>query len=167
MTKPPFGRRRLKNQNYGITPEDPMRRSLLLVPMMIMASTAFAQEASVKAKLEAIDKVAQTCIDRSDATNDIFQCNVERFEAADALLNEVYKEIVNPLKADASMDAASAETLKRTVAAQRAWVAFRDAECERVSAEMLNGTFEKVMWMGCRAELTSKRVEQLAVSLKQ
>jgi uncharacterized protein YecT (DUF1311 family) len=51
---------------------------------------------------------------------------------ADAALNAAYKEIIRPLKGDAA-------TTQLLVAAQKAWIAYRDAECDFSSSANIGG----------------------------
>ena len=47
------------------------------------------------------------------------------------------------------------------VKAQRAWVNFRDAECEAAGFQARGGTMEPMLVAGCIAELTDARTKQL------
>ena len=78
--------------------------------------------------------------------------------AADARLNAVYRQVMDSLPADGNDDYPR-KTLR---AAQRAWIAFRDAECALVG-ETRGGMR---MWKSafdtrCQAELTRARVARL------
>lgn len=99
--------------------------------------------------------------DKSDgSTIGMKMCASVEFQDADAQLNMVYKEIVQSLKKDPSDDY-SKETLRRLVKAQKAWIAFRDAECDLQSTEMLGGTGEGLVALGCLGEMTKKRTDEL------
>jgi len=55
------------------------------------------------------------------------------FKRSDKKLNELYRQIEGRLKDDA-------DTKKLLVAAQRAWVGFRDAECTFATSESAGGS---------------------------
>ncbi|MDB6173636.1 MAG: hypothetical protein JWL59_2947 [Chthoniobacteraceae bacterium] len=77
------------------------------------------------------------------------------FEKADAKLNSVYKKLI------AALDAGGQAKLK---AAQRAWIAFRDAEAEfQADAEARGGSMAPLIRAATAEELTKKRTEQLSV----
>ena len=88
------------------------------------------------------------------------------FQRADAELNRVYREsIAGERQADRELDRTydqrpSNETVLRE--AQRAWVAFRDAQCTyEANAEARGGSMEPMVDSACRARLTRERIAQL------
>ena len=75
------------------------------------------------------------------------------FAKADQQLNALYK------KALAGLDEESKAKLK---AAQRAWVAFRDAEAEfHMQVEAGGGSMAAMIYEGTRARLTKARIAEL------
>ncbi len=94
-----------------------------------------------------------------------YQCAEKSRIAADAKLNQIYKRLVGTLK-----DNAEQETMPRTqiVAAQRAWLAFRDAECD--FRTILNGGAHQWLIVNhseCLTELTVRRTSVLQEYLQQ
>jgi uncharacterized protein YecT (DUF1311 family) len=75
-----------------------------------------------------------------------------RFERADTKLNKVYQELL------ATCDEVRKEKL---VKAQRAWVAYRDAEAELESDGPRGGTAERMTFASVIANLTEERVKSL------
>ena len=67
---------------------------------------------------------AEDCNKALDQTS-MNRCMAKAYEQADSELNRLYQQIMGRLTADADM----AGTRKDLIAAQRAWIAFRDAEC--------------------------------------
>lgn len=53
------------------------------------------------------------------------------------------------------------EIAKRLVAAERAWIDFRDKECNLQSTSMLNGTGESNVYGECLYTMTKARVKAL------
>ena len=81
-------------------------------------------------------------------------CADESFKKADADLNAVYKRLQDRKSDDE--DAA-----KALVEAERAWTAFRDAECRFDSADNLGGSIYPMVYADCLERLTRTRIEQL------
>lgn len=94
-----------------------------------------------------------------------FQCAEKARLAADKELNDTYKKLLGNLKDDSEK-----ENFSRTqiVSAQRAWVTFRDAECEFRTS--LNGGAHQWLVVNrsqCIAELTAERTKALQSYLEQ
>jgi uncharacterized protein YecT (DUF1311 family) len=89
------------------------------------------------------------------------QCSGRANVTADAALNAVYGKLV------AKLDAEDRQLL---VAAERAWLAWRDRECDfetqGVSGYEKSGTGYGLEWGQCRLRLTKARTEQLTGYLK-
>ena len=81
------------------------------------------------------------------------------FEAADATLNKVYKQLIGKL------DDEGKEKLK---IAQRAWVQFRDAQADfEADSEARGGSMAPLIYNGARKRLTDARVKELQRVLKE
>lgn len=94
---------------------------------------------------------AQDCTDMT-STYDVRLCLSNELEKADADLNKQYKLCMNKL------DKVAQGKLKT---AQKAWISFRDAECEYQADEMRGGTYEVVIALGCHVSETKERAEEL------
>jgi uncharacterized protein YecT (DUF1311 family) len=88
------------------------------------------------------------------------------FERADAELNRVYRQsIAGAQQSDRELDRTndrrpSNESILRE--AQRAWVAFRDAQCtDEANAEARGGSMEPMVHGQCLARMTRERIAQL------
>jgi uncharacterized protein YecT (DUF1311 family) len=89
-------------------------------------------------------------------------CAGEDFQAADQALNAQYKitrDEVRKRDADASEATKGAEDA--LVAAQRAWIAYRDAHCASQAFQVRGGSMEPMVIAGCRAALTRQRTEEI------
>lgn len=98
------------------------------------------------------------------STVEMNACAGAEFEKADAELNRVYKEAIASIPEMATdeqpFDMASWEEALR--ASQRAWIAFRDAECEgHVEKFWGGGTGGTVDIIGCKTEKTEQRTKEL------
>jgi len=77
---------------------------------------------------------------------------------ADEALNHTFREVEKRLSDDAGAKG-------RLVAAQRAWISFRDAECTFQSSGEDGGTAAPLAIAACRTTLTTDRTEQLKAYL--
>ncbi len=80
------------------------------------------------------------------------QCAGATAKAADDELNSLYKQVRARLRGD---DA----TTKLLVAAQRAWIAYRDAECTFAASGFLGGSIYPMVYAGCLESVTNARIE--------
>ena len=118
-----------------------MRRILLSACLVVLAGTSIVR--------------AQEC-DRSDDSQQMMNiCAGEDYQAADARLNQAYQDLI-------SSDDADGKRLLQ--AAQRAWIAFRDAECAHSTAASAGGSIHAMEVSQCLTRLTNDRVKQLAAS---
>lgn len=74
------------------------------------------------------------------------------YRKADAALNASYKKLTAKL---------DAEGVKKLREAQRAWIAFRDAEAEAVSDDYRGGSMRPMIHSGILERLTRERTVQL------
>jgi uncharacterized protein YecT (DUF1311 family) len=101
---------------------------------------------------------AQDCANAQDQAT-LNQCAGAAFEKADKQLNEAYKQITQRLKDNA-------ESHKLLVEAQRAWVAYRDAECNFQGGPIDQaGSIYPTIVANCKAVLTENRLEDFRAYL--
>jgi len=82
-------------------------------------------------------------------------CSLQDYEAADAKLNAAYRGLMKKL----GDDSAAQDKLK---IAQRAWIAFRDSECDFEGHSAEGGSMQPMLVNGCMARLTEQRTKDLA-----
>jgi uncharacterized protein YecT (DUF1311 family) len=80
------------------------------------------------------------------------------FQKADKLLNEMFKQVEKRLADDANGK-------MRLIHAQRAWIAFRDAECTFQSSGEDGGSAAPMVIAECRATLSADRTAKLKAYL--
>jgi len=121
-----------------------MRLLLSSLATLILAAPLFA----------GVAHAADDCANASDqATLD--ECAGKDFEASDKKLNDAYKQITDRLKDNAP-------SKKLLVDAQRAWVTFRDAECNfQGGPPETAGSVRPMVVANCQAGLTEKRLKEL------
>lgn len=120
-----------------------MKASLLTAALVLATSTSAYAE--------------QSC---GDLTNqaDMNICAGKAYDKSDTELNTLYKQIEARLKDDA-------DTTRLLLTAQRAWVAFRDAEYN-FSSSVVTGSLYSFIFNSCRDGMTKVRIENLKVYLK-
>lgn len=117
-----------------------MRRHLALIA--VFATVPFAAHA---------DDLDIDCTTAS-ATIELTLCADRTQREADARLNKAYKNGLSRLDKEAA---------SRLRAAQRAWIAFRDAECAYRNYENRGGSGENIGLLECLTGLTNERTKQL------
>lgn len=94
-------------------------------------------------------------------TMGMMTCAQQETQAWDVLLNAEYAETMGWAKAmDAQERATFPEFAKRAealLAAQRAWIAFRDAECGLAYAVWGSGSMRNIAASACVADMTAER----------
>lgn len=86
------------------------------------------------------------------------RCAHEDYIKADHALNSVYGVLMNTLE----------EPRKAKLkASERAWIAFRDAQCEFEASAFEGGTMQPMVFSACMADVTRARAKQLGKELEQ
>ena len=101
----------------------------------------------------------------SAVTQDLNACFGAKWQRADAAMNVAYRAAMAKMKAQDAQPQPDATTgpsyAGALLASQRAWLAFRDAECLNESYRYRGGTMTEMEDLGCRATLTQTRTKQL------
>lgn len=79
-------------------------------------------------------------------------CAAEELNAADSVLNAAYQELIREIEP---------ERVELLRAAQRAWIRFRDAECELEASEVGPGSLGPMVHALCLAHLSRRRAAEL------
>ena len=98
---------------------------------------------------------------------DMNTCAAMDYEHADAALNRLWGKLIAGARADdrspdsgrTETDERSEEAILRT--AQRAWVQFRDSQCEFEGLSERGGTMEPMIVSMCKTRVTEERIKQL------
>ena len=87
---------------------------------------------------------------------------MREYKARDRELNEAYRALIAALKPDDAGDTTDYPAVRtQLVAAQRAWVSFRDADCNASRKYYEQGTIRTAMHLGCLIERTVQRTKEL------
>lgn len=96
------------------------------------------------------------------AQMELNQCAYQDWEAADARLNDMYKQVVAAYtRLDANLSAGLGSGVETLREAQRHWIAFRDKACEAEGFAMRGGSAEPLLVYGCMRVLTLERTGHL------
>lgn len=83
---------------------------------------------------------------------DITMCEGEKLDKADAALNAVYAKLTKKVSAGGKT---------KLVEAQRAWLKYRDAQCDFETLATVGGSIHPMEVAICRAELTREQTKRL------
>jgi uncharacterized protein YecT (DUF1311 family) len=101
------------------------------------------------------------------------ECFAKLYEAVDAQLNVEYNKVVAAMKknlAQAQHDNAAAQithqetALTKLLAAQRAWLTYRDVNCDSVKFQYEGGTIQPMIWSQCMADTSQQRITTLTTA---
>lgn len=102
---------------------------------------------------------------KAETQADMNICANKDYEAADTELNAVYKKAMVAMKDTdkelGEIDANYVGAVDALKKAQRAWIDYRDGQCELAGFEARGGSMEPMLVSGCLADLTKKRTEEL------
>jgi len=142
-----------------------MKRSTIMwlaVSAFALCGTATAASTPAPASTAA-SSTGDTCMDNAQSQAAMDQCASQSLSAADKELNQVYQQVLAKYASDKVFTA-------KLRTAQKAWVAFRDAELQaRYPANDKQAMYGSVYPMCANNELeamTRKRIEELRAWLK-
>ena len=122
------------------------------IALLLFASISYAEEPAFKCNPEGNQA-------------ELSQCAYDRYQAADKQLNDTWKQLMAKFKGDKTATA-------KLKTAQKAWIAFRDAEIDAMFAcdaqdRTCWGSMEPMLRNGELAALTKDRTTRLQKYLKQ
>jgi len=149
----------------------------LFLPTATLAQTPLPPEplgaciAAADDPTSCIGMVAETCMAKPDGSTTVGMmfCNIEERDLWDRGLNAVYGKLMAGEKAADDEErkyfpefANRADALRD---AQRAWIAFRDAECGYAYARWGSGSMRQIIGSACLLDMTAQRYLELAAFL--
>jgi uncharacterized protein YecT (DUF1311 family) len=130
-----------------------MRLQLLLAGVALSILFAFGPACAEDAPADCGNAATQM---------DMNSCSDQDYQAADAELNAQYKKTrAAVLEVDKGLDASLRGAEKALLAGQRAWIDYRDGECEAEGFQARGGSMEPMLVSGCKATLTRARTKEL------
>ncbi len=104
---------------------------------------------------------AINCNDPPDQSS-MTRCAGIDYDKADKELNALWPSIkASAEDSDKGASAAEGGYVKALMASQKAWLAFRDAECTWQGFQAHGGSMEPMLVNGCLAAVTRERIKQL------
>ncbi len=117
-----------------------------LMPAVLLALPFLHQPAAAQGRAPALD-----CSNGPQIA--LNECAAADFRAADAKLNTAYRAITRRLTDDPAR--------RSLVEAQRAWIRFRDAECDFDTKSSEGGSIRPLLFSECQKRLTEQRTADL------
>lgn len=123
---------------------------------------------TVELQRACIGDMAENCMDAEEgghSTLGMSMCSSAEADVWDGLLNREYRETMARAKAADEDDLAYfpefANRAKALLEAQRAWIAYRDAECGLAYALWGSGSMRHIAGAGCIMDMTAERAIEL------
>jgi uncharacterized protein YecT (DUF1311 family)/predicted RNA binding protein YcfA (HicA-like mRNA interferase family) len=157
---------RIANSNLRPREEGKMSRSLFLLFLFL----AHASSPAPNDPARKTDSAKPQACAEAKAPAAASECFAKLYVDADAQLNSAYNQIVSVMKAlltdaqrhaDAAQIAHHQAALDRLLAAQRAWLNYRDLHCDSVKFQYDGGSISPAIWSQCMAETTQQRIAAL------
>ncbi len=121
-------------------------KKYLLLPLLLSPMLSSANSAQVNCKDYA-----------SLSTHAMLQCEDKDLQRYDRQLNSAYKQLMHKLPP---------EERTRLKKAEKAWIVYRDLECNFEGFEMRGGSGEALLVQGCLVVQTKNRLKELRQVLK-
>lgn len=102
-------------------------------------------------------------------SDQIFSCAKKKYAASDALLNKSYKELMAKIAKDYKLKPdLKADFIGKVKISQRAWITFRDTNCEVYSYQIDSHSqaYETSLYL-CKIDMTNQRVVEINKMLMQ
>ncbi|MDF1897173.1 lysozyme inhibitor LprI family protein [Rahnella contaminans] len=106
---------------------------------------------------------ATVSCDDIEVSDQIFLCSKKSFEQSDDILNDTYKKLLSKINTEySSNEKLKSEYVNKVKLSQRAWISFRDKNCEAFSFQIEPGTQAHETSLNlCKNKMTQKRIKDL------
>jgi uncharacterized protein YecT (DUF1311 family) len=135
---------------------------LVVVSALAIGNAAVASAAPAAASTAAQTSGGDKCMDNAQSQADMTACSAQSLSGADKELNQVYQQVLSKYAKDTVF-------VTKLKTAQKAWLAFRDAELAARFPDNDKSNYGSVYPMCADGELeamTRKRTEELRAWLK-
>ena len=95
-------------------------------------------------------------------TPDINQCAQIEFESVEKKLNETYRRVLKSLNKPDEETVSYSKIKNGLIEAQKAWVSFRQKDCDAYFTLHASGTIRTVMYIGCMQSHAEKRIKEIS-----
>jgi uncharacterized protein YecT (DUF1311 family) len=97
----------------------------------------------------------------ASSTQEVEKCLKQEITKADARLNASYKAVLGELDRMKKDNPGAEDAKKKLVLAQRAWIQYRDNDCDAVHALHIEGSLRGVLYLQCVIDHTDGRTDEL------
>lgn len=127
------------------------------LPILVAGFSVFAQ---------AEDRL--NCTDTSNMNqSEMNMCSFQDFTDADAALNKIWPKVKDyARRGDNELGEGEMTGAGMLLKAQKAWLVFRDSQCELEGFAARGGSLQPMLVSGCKATLTNERVKALKILLE-
>ncbi|MFZ6874154.1 lysozyme inhibitor LprI family protein [Undibacterium sp. Di27W] len=94
-------------------------------------------------------------------TMEINECASIEQQKVEAKLNQVYQRVLKGMEKDYASEGNFADIKKTFINAQRAWIKFREADCDAIHEKNISGTIRTVMHISCMQARAKQRIAEL------
>jgi uncharacterized protein YecT (DUF1311 family) len=95
-------------------------------------------------------------------TPDLNDCASIEQKKIEGQLNDTYKRVIKMLeKPEPSTAEGYTATKKRLIEAQRAWIKFREIDCDALYTFYKDGTIRNLIYLGCMQTHAEQRIKEL------
>ncbi|MEF2070559.1 lysozyme inhibitor LprI family protein [Consotaella aegiceratis] len=147
----------------------------VILEIMVLGTTAAAADetparqaeieqclADSEQPADCIGLTLETCLDAAGTFEDQYACYDDETAGWDAILNQYYQADMAQLKELAAGSTTNEEAANAFQKAQRAWIAFRDAECDAEFAELATGMIDSQLNLAdCLNRMTAERAIEI------
>lgn len=124
----------------------------LVLALVSLNAHAVLTEKQINSKIE-------KCMKDNESNLGMKQCVADGLARAEALLAQTYKTQDQRVK---GTDEDALEMQARLKKSKEAWAQYRDAQCDYEATEMLGGSGESLVRLGCELTKTLQRVKELS-----
>lgn len=126
-----------------------------------MTSRALLFLALLLASLANAEEAADLDCENALTTRDMEQCIAIESDKAEAALNQTYQRLVKQLTHPDTEHENYTEYRKKLLDAQRAWIKFRDADCDALYALNSSGSMRNIVYLSCKQQRAEQRTKEL------
>jgi len=110
--------------------------------------------------LTALAQTEDPCVTQRN-TIEMNECAQKQFEQGDRQLNQAYQTLLKKLSQKDEQDMHYSAVKQYLVAAQRAWVTFRENDCKAMYTYNEGGTIRTIAYLGCMTSHAAERTKDL------
>lgn len=95
------------------------------------------------------------------STPDVEQCIAAELDKVEASLNQAYQRLLKQLTQADTPQEDYTEYRKKLLTAQRAWIKFREADCDAQYEMHRTGTIRNSIYLSCKKQRAEQRINEL------